>query len=288
MLGGFGLALFSGAGEALLYDTLLSEKKEKLYSKYSGKGYLFSGVGLAASALAATFLVGYGLRTTIYATLIPLTIVTILPFFYSEPKRKKLSAVHIQKKSFELIKNNPIVKRVIIFFWVGFGVPVAAIMIFNQPMMQDYGLPLSMFGIVFLVMSAFAGLGSWLAHKLEKIEAYKTYLAMVITGILMLALVFNNSLYTFIFALTILYLLFGILTVLVPSHLNHATPSSHRATILSYGNMGRQVFIAVLIIVVGALRTNFNYSYVLVTTITLLFILLLLLLSWKKFLNKSL
>lgn len=286
--GGVALSFASGAGEAFLFDELKDQKKEKSYAKNSGYLQLIIGSAFGISAIITSFLAPISLRLPIVLNLIPFILAAITAIMLKEPKLRKQSAIHIRKKSWELIKNNKTLQKIIIYRWFVFGLVISAIAIFYQPLLEQYGLEIKWFGLLFLITGATYSLGSFIAHKLEKFNAYITYIILGIFLVCLLFLAKVESLIPFMIMLILGNFLLGLIFVLTDVHINKLIPSAQRATIISYGNLGRQVFIAIMIIFAGFFMDYFGYPKLLNVIISIIVLFLMIFLTWKKHLNKSL
>jgi MFS family permease len=79
---------YSGTYEAILYDSLKAEKREKAFQKIDAWSRVFFMLGITISCIASGFIANWlGLRSVYFLTVIPLTFALInLVIFIREPK----------------------------------------------------------------------------------------------------------------------------------------------------------------------------------------------------------
>ena len=83
---GLGRSFFSGNNDALLYDTLLEERKENRFHEYLGNvGSMFQ-LALAVSALSGSFLAGVSFSLVVWLSVIPQIVCVLLSLKLKEPK----------------------------------------------------------------------------------------------------------------------------------------------------------------------------------------------------------
>lgn len=85
--GGLSESFFSGNNDALLYDTLRQDNKEKEYADRLGKVSSMFQIGLGISALIGGFFAGISLAFVMWISLIPQLLCCIVSFFFEEPRK---------------------------------------------------------------------------------------------------------------------------------------------------------------------------------------------------------
>jgi len=85
ILTAFARSLVSGTDEALVYDTLLSENREKEFPEIIGKLFAFWPVGASIASLVGSYIATYSLKLTVAWSLLPQLIALILCLFLQEP-----------------------------------------------------------------------------------------------------------------------------------------------------------------------------------------------------------
>jgi MFS family permease len=110
LFSGFGLSLFSGNNNALLYETLKNNGQENQYHHYQGRASSMFQLALGLSAFAATFFTHNGLRYLFVLGIIPQFLASIVSLFFEEPiihtALEQKSFAHL-KQAFLLVFHNP-------------------------------------------------------------------------------------------------------------------------------------------------------------------------------------
>lgn len=234
---GVGQSFISGSDSALLYDSLLEVKKEGKYLKAEGR---LISIGNYAEAIAAPIgvaLAAISLRTPFFfQTLIAFTAVPAA-LMLREPLREKivnkgaglnifaiLNYAFIENKS---LKWNIIISSII-------GAATLSMAWFIQPLFDYLALPLIVYGTFIPLLNLLTGVVSSYAHLFEKRAGFEKTLLFVTIGIPLMYLLigFIDSIFGLVF-LFIFYLIRGIATPALKNHINIASPSNIRATILS-------------------------------------------------------
>ncbi len=84
----FAWSFFSGADSALIYDTLLSLKKEKSYKEIEGKAHYYEMLANIIGASFAGLIASFNLRYVFFLTIPFILARVIISFTLKEPKRK--------------------------------------------------------------------------------------------------------------------------------------------------------------------------------------------------------
>lgn len=82
---GLGRSFYSGNNDALLYDTLLQEKKEERFHDYLGKVGAMFQLALGISALLGGFIAGFSFTLVLWLSVIPQIICIVLSLQLIEP-----------------------------------------------------------------------------------------------------------------------------------------------------------------------------------------------------------
>lgn len=285
ILGGIGAAFASGATDALLYDTLTEEKQASLFPSKAGRGLVFAWAGLGIAGLIGGWLAGFDLVYPIRASLIATIITFFVVLLFMEPKRKKAKSIaKVQIDSWKFIMEHKQLKYLIIYMWLVFAIPVSAIMVFYQNHAVDLGLPIALFGSVFLLRTGAGASGSYLASWVDKkIKTYNFLLyALIILAFIMFLLAFGN-LFWFLFGLFWFEFVAGIVIVLLPNEINKRVKSDKRATVLSFGSLGRQIVIAALMPIAGLVGTLYSFTTVTIFAGVLMIIFIFFIMNWRKY-----
>jgi len=272
ILFGIGIAFGSGAIEALVYDSLKNQGKEKQMSKVWGSINFYM---LIASIIAVT-IGGYIARSHNPKTFVMLLwlytfgaiIALFISFFITESKHKKeiekqTALILFKESTLHILKNKSL--RKIIYLSL-FTLPfIHIIMFLFQPYFLIAKVPNELFGIA---MAAGMILGALLvkyAYRIEEIFGMKKtiFLATILPGLFYLTMAFViGPLMSFIWYV----LLKGVSSLRDPlfsQYQNDHIQSHNRATVLSVISMITALYLAVMRLVIGKIaNSNLLLSFV--------------------------
>lgn len=272
-LSGFYMALGSGNGQSLIYDTLKEENKENFYKKVIGISNSMWPLGASLSSILGGYLASISLATAIYFTLIPVGVAFILTFFLKEPgynKAETNSFVHTKDAFKEIFKN----KQLIILFLGGFLLMSIgeSLHSFNSIFLNFKNLPIIYFGYFGAVTFGLSALGHYIGHDVSEKLGNKNALIMAVTlsPIIGLASTFT---YTYLSAilLAVPSIFFGIKNVVSDYLFNKNVPSSHRATINSILNSSNRIGIVIVMLLFGYLVDLYSVNMAFMLGFALLF-----------------
>jgi len=259
---GAGQSFISGADSAMLYDTLVSERREKEYTRFEGINAsvgnfseAFSGIVGGAIALISLRLPFYA-QAVIASTAIPAALTLVEPKEIYE-KRKTglkdilniLNTIIIKERSlrFNLLFSSIIGAATLLMAW------------FAQPLFEKMLLPLALYGTVWTGLNLVTGGSSILAHRIEKRLGESGTLKII--AIVIPVLMFFSGLvpgYAIIPLLIVFYLLRGIATPVLKDYINKNTGSEVRATVMSLRDMVIRVFFSIFAPLAGWLSDNYS------------------------------
>lgn len=258
-----GFTLISGADKAILYDSLVEQKKTKDASDYLSRleaagtlgivigmplGSLFAGSGIIEypRSLPATFLI----------TAAVLIIAGIVYLTMREPRRKNIEGnflragidgvIHLKRhpalRAFTL--NTVLISAATFFiYWL------------YQPLSQQTGISVSYLGFVSAGFNIFAMLLLLNVKKLERAFGVTDVLfySAVIPGLTFIALAFFRNAAFIVIGISVIAALRAIRRPMLEDFTNRHIESKNRATVLSGISMMGQLVIAVMYPIVGAL-----------------------------------
>lgn len=266
-----GYNLESGAGDALLYDSLLLDKREQGYMKINGRKGLF----LQAAMIIAYVLGGY-LAVRSYFLLFHLSMLIaaaslITGLFFLEPEisnekppRKKerlvramLNSIGAQfTSSIRIIRDRPRIALLIIFSELLFTF-MTCLYFYLQNFWKNSGKSEFFIGLVYAVSALLSGgFGFKTASIEKKIGERGVLLSMPLLLLVCLWGVALSPWRGFFFAMT--GVIEGILLVAISDYLNRLIPSQNRATILSFQSMTFSFFMIILFPIVGLIGDAFS------------------------------
>ena len=106
---GLGRAFYSGNNEALLYETLKSQEREKDYHHFLGKTSSMFQIALASGAFIGGFIANQSFSLVMWATVIPQFMAFIVSLFFTEPSKHYIhesGGINLIKESLKQFKSN--------------------------------------------------------------------------------------------------------------------------------------------------------------------------------------
>lgn len=284
---GTGQSMVSGADSALLYDTMLGNRREDEYLKYEGKVTMIGNFSEASAGLVSGFLAAYSLRLPFYCqTLIAFIGIPAALMLKDYSTRVKVTnpianILHIIRYS--LITNKSLCYD--IMFSGIIGAATLTMAWFVQPILMAIDTPTTLYGIIWTVLNMTVGIAALYSDKLNRLLGEnRTYLLILIFisgGYLLVA--YNIS-YFGLFLLFLFYIVRGFATPILKGYINKQTFSEMRATVLSIRNFIIRLLFAAMAPFIGWLSDAYSLSTALQVTALIIFIpgLAFLLLQWKK------
>jgi MFS family permease len=278
--------LESGSGEALIYDSLKSLKKEKLYMKIFGKievSYqLSSTIALLIGGYLGTFNFNYAFITTIIIASISL----FYGFFnFTEIKdyKKENETIKINfiisiknqiKNSLMTFKNEKKLGYLIILSMLMSSV-ATSFFFYLQNYFKFNGYSEFKIGFILSIASLTAAIGASQTHILEKYIKERGILMYIPIFMTFCLLGISYTKYEFVFYV---FLALGesMLYVAVNDYINKLIESEYRSTILSFMSMTFSLCMIVFFPIIGLLGdiyslkiafTLISYSFVIISII---------------------
>jgi MFS family permease len=256
--------LESGAGDALIYDSLKEIGQEEKYMKISGNKELFY-----QTAGIISFFVGGYLATKSYNIAFALTIVigiiTILQSFtFREPSIGRVHSdnenifIKQLRESIRVIINNPKIGFLIIFVEIVMAF-CTCIFFYLQNYLKGNGYNEASIGIIYAIASLSAAVTAPQIHKIERIV--KEQGMLLIVPFITVACIWGISLskYHYIFFI-LLMITEGIIYVSTSDYINKMIPSENRATILSFTSMVFSFLMITLFPLVGVIGDKYSLN----------------------------
>jgi len=284
-----GYNLESGAGEALVYDSLKFLKREDEFKKIKGKEELCyqSASIIAFSTGGFLALRNYSWLFIATAAMSVLALVTAL-FMKEAPFKSKKhnesltsgiikSIVGQTRDSIRIVKERPRITLLIIFTELCFTFSVCAFF-YLQNYWKLNGRTEIYIGLVFSIQALAAGLTSFAAPVVEKKMGEKKILVFMPLLLIICLWIIGLSEYRAI-AFILTGISEGIIIVAVSDYLNKLIPSQNRATILSFQSMAFSLFMIMLFPLTGYLgdllnlQMAFTINAVLATLLYIFFLL---------------
>lgn len=253
------IALISGAGEALLFDSLKEEKKEESFKTIAARSAsIGSAAALLSAPLGGVLAAYYGLNAPMLINSIPMLLAAFLLLSAKEP----VSAFHnttdrhylkIGISGLAYLFKHPYLKRITLNAMLVY-LPAYFLVWLYQPLLQQLLFPIIYFGIVRAVFSLSSLMSTWNLTYTEKLFG-STNRFLFISGILSIIPIFLLALFPSVPMIFVAIILVSAFSVARFSRLNainhHYIPSDRRATILSGISMLQRILFVVLNPVVG-------------------------------------
>lgn len=290
-----GWNLESGAGDAMVYDSLVEIKEENNYMKVNGRLEMTYQIAQAAGLAIGGMIAGlsYGMLYSGQILIITSSIAVGLLFTETRVGREKNREadrpgfIACMKKqyldSFKVIKGNHRLIYMIVFLNL-LGVFTTTTFFYMQIYCKNNGLKENAIGIVFAISCAVGAVGGLSAHWIEAhVKERKLLFSLpVIFMILLWGMVwFKSALITFL----VIGMFDSITYVVYFDYINRLIPSAERATLLSFSSMVFSFFMVLIFPVFGKIGDLFGlqYSFGFVASIaTVLVLINLLILIPKK------
>lgn len=258
--------LESGAGDALIYDSLKEIGEENTYMKISGRKELFFQIARTVSFLVGGYLAAKSYNIAFIITIIIGLITIFQSFTFKEPKSGRINKeeghrnIFIQqvKTSLKVIKDKPKVGFLIIFAEV-LGAFCTCIFFYLQNFLKGHGYGEAIIGVIYAACSIGAAVMSTQVYALEK--KIKQQGLMLITPILTVACIWGISLSKFHYIFFVLLMVTeGIIFVSMSDYINKMIPSENRATILSFQSMVFSFFMITLFPLIGIIGDKYSLT----------------------------
>lgn len=277
--------LESGAGSALIYDSLKELGKEDSFLKVSGKNEVFYQI----SRTLALALGGYLATTSFSNVYLGALVIALCSFVQSltfkEPSIGQVERSHSFlkdfinqiKSSFRVLKEEKSVTTLILFF-EGFSALYVTEFFYMQNKLKSSGYSEFYIGVLLSIGALTAGLVASQTHRIEK--KFKARGIVIISSVLAIA-AFWGMVFDGIdrFSFVILSAIEGLLFISFGDYINKLIPSQQRATILSMQSMAYSFFMIITFPIAGkigdiyGLTTSFTVIAVVATVTMILMIL---------------
>ncbi len=257
MVMGFGIALYSGANSALVYESLKAENRELEYKKIWGNMQFYNVIFVGISSVIGGVIAdNFGMRYTVYASIPFYILLLIVALSFIEPKRAKVTLKKGYTKEFltkvkEILIEGKSLKWIIIYSGLISG--------FNQsvyPMYQNYfeliELDLVYFGLVFASFQVLSAFSSKYAHRAEDLFGMRNILIALpfIVGVSYLLMGTYIWIGAFLFAFMQQFVR-GIRVVVINDYINKLVELEHRATILSVESLFSKLMLSLMALIWG-------------------------------------
>ncbi|WP_242866723.1 MFS transporter [Abyssisolibacter fermentans] len=262
--------LESGAGEALVYDSLKEIGKEKKYMKINGKIEMFMQIGCITSYIVGGYLATKSYLMVFALTAVFETVSFIQAFSFTEPSIKNKT---VKEKNPFIVLKNQFTKSIGVLssnkrigFLIVFGEIISAtatsLFFYLQNYWKGSGYSEIKIGIIFSIASLLGAIIATKVYKIERVIKEKGVLILMplITILCLWGVVLTKFTYVFYIIISVVE---GIIFVAVGDYINKQIPSKYRATILSFRSMVFSFFMILLFPLIGKLGDVFSIMFAL-------------------------
>ena len=256
--------LESGAGDALIYDSLKEIGEEEKFMKVNGNKELFYQV-----AGTISFLIGGILAVRSYDIAFTLTIilgmVTLIQSFtfvepsigmHHEDRGKENIFIKQIKDSLKAMAENPRIGTLIVFTQ-GIMAFCTCIFFYLQNYLKADGYNEAAIGIIYAISALAAALTATQVHKIERKIKEQGILLLIpaITIACIWGIAFSKVHYILFIIMMVTE---SVIFVATSDYINKMIPSENRATILSFASMMFSFFMITLFPVIGVIGDKYS------------------------------
>ncbi|QVK20025.1 MFS transporter [Mycoplasmatota bacterium] len=266
ILCGLSYTLESGAGDALVYDSLIEIGEAKNYSKVNSIKEVFYQLGTMLSLLIGGYIATQNYDLVFKLAILIAFITFIIIYKMRETKvdrvivstsfKKKFKAQYID--SIRYIFSNKRLRFLIVISSL-FTFPVTLVFFYSQNHFTELGYSPFDVGFFLSLHSAFAIIGALLVSKILKTfnERMILLLLPIVEIILLWLMITDYSYIPFI----ILGAVESIFYVIMLDYINKIIPSNKRATILSMSGMIFSILMILIFPLVGLISDHYSFTY---------------------------
>ncbi len=281
---GLSFTFESGSGEALVYDSLKLMGEEDKFMKVNGMKEVIYQVAGAISLVVSGYIISVSFNLAWYLTLgFYLLAMIVIMLMRETPMLEKAKNLNLKKLLYNqyvvstrvVFKNKRLLYLTIIGAMV--GAPITTLYLYLPEHLDSLGYTYLQMGLLLGAHSAFAAIGGYYAHLLEK-----RYKERKILYFVPLFMVISFWLVLIDGAIIIPFILLGffdsVFYVVLGDYINRIVPSEIRATALSYGGMMFSFVMVIIFPLVGLIAqlSDLRTGYLVLAIIISLFYVFLL------------
>ncbi len=260
-----GYNLESGAGDALVYDSLLENQEEGRYMKVNGWNEVLYQVAQALGLIFGGWIAVQSYKT-LYLGQIGIVLLSLaVAFFFTETsigreERQELKILHRIKAqytdSFSIMKGN---RRLIYLILLLNAMTVFTVVIFYymQIYCKENGVDEQTFGWIAAASCVFGALGGFSASRIEK-HVKERFLLLCLPMAFMAITWGMVSFQTAIISFMAIGFFDSLTYVIYFDYINRLIPSAKRATLLSVSSMVFSFYMLIVFPLVGAIGQSFG------------------------------
>lgn len=270
---GLGRAFYSGNNEAILFESLKSEAKEKDYHHFLGKTSSMFQVALASSAFIGGFIANRSFVLVMWVTVIPQFLAFVVSLFFIEPPKhylKEAKGLSLIKESFKQFKLNMKLRLLTFAQVIDYAFGEAAYQ-FRTTFIATLW-PVWAIGIASFMNNLFAAVSYFFSGKvISKFSPYKIFFFEVIYGriVNLSSLIFPTVVSPVLMSTT--SLTYGVGNVTQGMLLQKEYSDQQRATLGSLISLAGSMTFAVVAIIIGAIGDKIGPAKTLIIINIILF-----------------
>ena len=258
--------LESGAGEALIYDSLKETGDEKKYMKISGVNEIIMQTAQTFGLLLGGFLSKYSYSYAYGITIVVSLVSIIQALSFKEPNVK----MEVEEKSFKIFKNQVkesfkiIASNKKLGFLILFSQAIfmfnTSIFFYFQNYLLEKGISKGNIGIILAISSLGAAIMASQTYKFEKKVGEKVIILVLplIISICIWGAALSKYYYIFFIVINSIE---SIIFIAVGDYTNKLIPSDKRATVLSMGSMVFSLYMMVVFPIIGKLGDIYSLQF---------------------------
>jgi MFS family permease len=256
----------SGAGEALIYDSLIEMKEESTFMKFMGKKeVIFQVSGFIALLIGGT-VASYGEEWNFYITAFMFVMALFMIVSMKEVGSHESDRVGMKEQvkrqfliSFQTVFKN---KRLFILIIIGamMTAPTTTIFFYFQNYLYDLGFSYPIITVFIGLHAGASSIGGYFAYKLEK-KFGERKLLYIIPLVITLSFWLVTMEQIFLIPFIILGLMDSIFYVILFEYINQMVSSEVRATVLSVFGMMFSLIMIGLFLLAGYIMTAYGFSF---------------------------
>jgi predicted MFS family arabinose efflux permease len=270
-------AMASGAGEALLYDTLKAEGATPQFARIYGRGKALNNLGIASALLIGGFAAegGFGLPL-VASALTPWGAGLLVLFTMRDPPRERSpSGDHVSgftdtlRQAFTELRRNRVVGFLVLMFGVLATLYGAIEEYFSVYLDDRGGLSLTSIGAIYALVYAARTVGLELAHRLPGAPVPNAVRLLVVAGLVLATTVFPSG-WWLALPLALYSTGAAIAEVLLQTRLQQGIEGSTRATVTSAAGVVEGIFEFPLYLSIGLVAEfgGWQAAFTLIATLT--------------------
>jgi MFS family permease len=255
--------LESGAGDALVYDSLIQCGKEAGYMKVKGRQEICFQAAQMISLVGSGIIATFDYTLTYLLTLGIYGVSLMLSFTFKEPTvgaaaSPRATLVRHIRNSFRVLRDNGGIIKYILFL-EGFSLFQVSLYFYFQPFLKSTGYTEWKIGSV-LALSALAGmLAGANTHRIEKWLGQRRLISLSpFAALVCFALIAFSPLE--VPGMILLSAIEGLLFVSFSDYINRLIPSSCRATLLSFQAMAFSMMMVVFFPLIGGVASAWGFK----------------------------